>query len=57
MIERLKDAVQRKNSGETCNNCGEPIWAIGTAIAYQGCFACITGSAKSKDDYEIDEAF
>lgn len=55
VIERLKNAVQRKKSGETCSNCGEIIWAIGTAVAYQGCFTCITGSTNSEDDYEIDE--
>ena len=54
LVERLKDAVKRKRSGAKCQICGEPIWAIGSAIAFEGCFTCITGEADDSEDYEID---
>ena len=53
--ERLKQAVKDKKSGATCHNCGQEIWAIGSAIVFQGCFTCLTGDADSSEDYEIDE--
>jgi len=34
---------------------GEPIWAIGSAVAGHACFTCITGEAHPSGDYEIDE--
>lgn len=53
--EDLKEAVKDKKKGETCFNCGQEIWAIGSAVAYHGCFTCLTGEADSSEDYEIDE--
>ncbi|WP_085505215.1 hypothetical protein [Thalassobacillus devorans] len=53
--KRLKEAVNNKKNGASCFNCGQEIWAIGSAIAYQGCFSCITGEADGSEDYEIDE--
>ena len=53
---KLKDAVKRKNRGEGCMVCGQPIWAIGTAITGSAmCFSCTTGEADSSGDYEIDQ--
>ncbi|WP_237049359.1 hypothetical protein [Lentibacillus amyloliquefaciens] len=51
----LKQAVKDKKNGETCFNCGQEIWAIGSAVAYQSCFSCLTGEADSSEDYEINE--
>jgi len=52
----LEGAVEAKNHGTTCDNCGNPIWAIGTAgVGWNGCFPCITGEADSSEDYEIDQ--
>lgn len=51
----LKQAVRDKKNGETCFNCGQEIWAIGSAIVYQGCYSCITGEADSSADYEIND--
>ncbi|WP_130859458.1 hypothetical protein [Gracilibacillus phocaeensis] len=51
----LKQAVQDKKNGEKCRRCGQEIWAIGSAVAYQSCFACLTGEADSSEDYEIKE--
>ncbi len=51
----LKQAVKAKKDGATCANCGQEIWALGSAVAFQGCFSCITGEADSSVDYEIDE--
>jgi len=55
IICRLKEAVKDKKAGVKCQNCGEPIWAIGSAIVHYGCFTCLTGEADHSDDYEIDE--
>ena len=52
---RLRDAVEAKRAGERCE-CGEPIWAIGSAVSGYACFTCITGDADASEDYEIDEA-
>lgn len=53
---RLSDTVQRKKNGARCWQCGQPIWAIGTAlVGHDACFACITGEADHLDGYEIDE--
>jgi hypothetical protein len=53
--QRLKEAVEAKRAGELCD-CGNPIWAIGSAAAHYACFTCITGEADCSDDYEIIEA-
>ena len=52
---RLRDAVDAKRAGQRCD-CGEPIWAIGSAVSHYACFTCITGEANASEDYEIDEA-
>ncbi len=51
----LKYAVSLKMEGVKCTGyCGNPIWAIGTALAGSPmCFSCITGEALPDDDYEI----
>jgi hypothetical protein len=47
--------VKSKKEGAVCHQCGQPIWAIGTAVVgWNGCFTCITGEADPSDDYEID---
>ena len=51
----LKSALQAHKSGEKCD-CGNPIWVIGSALAGNACFTCITGEASPDSDYEIDEA-
>lgn len=51
---RLRECVSAALRGERCQ-CGEPIWAIGSAVAGHACFTCITGEATPSDDYEIDE--
>lgn len=53
--QRLIEAVNDKKNVVSCFNCGQEIWAIGSAVAYQGCFTCITGEADASEDYEIDE--
>lgn len=50
----LKEAVEAKRKGMTCF-CGQPIWAIGYAIAgADQCFTCTTGESDNSEDYEID---
>ena len=51
---RLRECVTAVLRGERCQ-CGEPIWAIGSAVAGHACFTCITGEAAPSADYEIDE--
>lgn len=53
--ERLREAVEAKRSGRLCD-CGNPIWAIGSAVAGYMCFSCTTGEAEPSGDFEIDEA-
>jgi predicted transcriptional regulator len=56
VILSLKEAVRHKKAGGKCIICGNPIWAIGSAIVGTDmCFTCITGEADQKEDYEIDE--
>ena len=51
----LIETVQAKKDGAKCNQCGQPIWAIGSAvIGWNGCFTCVTGETDSSEDYEID---
>ena len=51
----LTDVVDAKMNGAVCNQCGQPIWAIGTAVVgWDGCFTCITGEADNSEDLEID---
>ena len=52
---RLRAAVDAVRAGETCD-CGNAIWAIGSAVSHYACFTCITGEADASEDYEIDEA-
>ena len=50
----LKKALDRKKAGAVCVNCGEPIWAIGSAIVgFDGCFTCIAGESDHSQDYEV----
>lgn len=56
VIINLKSAVAAKHEGACCSQCGQPIWAIGTAIAgWNACFTCLTGEADDSEDYEIEQ--
>ena len=58
VIKNLKSASNRKENGATCVVCGQPIWAIGSAITGTDmCFSCTTGESDSSDDYEIDKVY
>jgi hypothetical protein len=50
----LREAVKAKKDGKKCD-CGNEIWAIGSAAVYHACFTCLTGEADSSEDYEINE--
>ena len=52
----LKETLVDYKNGVKCQNCGNPIWVIGSALAGPMCFTCITGEAFPEDEYEIDEA-
>lgn len=49
ILQRLLEA---KLAGALCQ-CGEPIWAIGSAQVGLSCFTCITGETVPDHDYEI----
>jgi len=51
----LQRALQDHKAGVKCR-CGNPIWVIGSAVAGNACFTCITGEAAPHSDFEIDEA-
>lgn len=51
----LQRALQDHKAGVKCQ-CGNPIWVVGSAIAGNACFTCITGEASPDSDFEIDEA-
>ena len=51
----LQLALSDHKRGVKCQ-CGNPLWVVGSAVAGNGCFTCITGQAAPDDDYEIDEA-
>jgi len=53
--ERLRHAVESKRAGQRCD-CGEPIWAIGSAETGYSCFTCTTGESDPSEDFEIDMA-
>lgn len=51
----LIETVKAKKDGATCNQCGNPIWAIGSAVVgWNGCFTCISGETDNSEDYEIN---
>ena len=51
----LNEIAKAKKDGAVCNQCKQPIWAIGSAIVdWNGCFTCISGEADNSDDYEIE---
>ena len=55
LTQQVREAVDAKRNGACCIQCGQPIWAVGSAIVeWNGCFTCITGEADASDDYEID---
>ena len=56
IVIALNEALEAYKRGAKCSNCGNPIWVIGSALAGNMCFTCITGEAIPEDDYEIDEA-
>lgn len=51
----IKEALQDYKCGVQCD-CGNSIWVVGSAVAGNGCFTCITGESFPDDDYEIDQA-
>jgi len=55
IISLLTSALNSHKRGDRCD-CGNPIWVIGSALAGNACFTCITGDSLPDDDYELDEA-
>jgi len=51
----LERVLRDHKAGVRCR-CGNPLWVIGSAVAGNACFTCITGEARPYSDFEIDEA-
>lgn len=52
--EAYQAALDRKLAGAKCEVCGQPIWAVGSAVCgWDGCFTCITGESDCSDAYEL----
>ena len=51
----LQRALRDHQSGVKCH-CGNPIWVIGSAVAGNACFTCITGKSCPDSDFELAEA-
>jgi hypothetical protein len=49
---QLRSALAAAAAGVRCP-CGEPIWALGSALAGNRCFTCVTGEAFPTDDFEL----
>jgi hypothetical protein len=56
IMQALKASLADYKNGVKCQNCGNPISVIGSALDGLMCFTCITGEAIPEDEYEIDEA-
>ena len=52
LSKALREMLQAQAAGERCQ-CGEPIWAIGSAQVGFACFTCITGEAMPDNDFEV----
>lgn len=53
--DNLLKALKDFKSGNKCG-CGNDIWVIGSSVAGNGCFTCITGGTDSSEDFEIENA-
>jgi hypothetical protein len=51
----IDSALNDYKNGVKCD-CGNSIWVIGSAVAGNACFTCITHESTPDKDYEIDEA-
>ena len=51
----IDEALRNYKNGVQCQ-CGNSIWVIGSAVAGNSCFTCITGQSIPDKDYEIKEA-
>lgn len=56
LIEALKKTLNAKKNGAKCCQCGQPIWAAGSAVTgINMCFNCTTLEADDSQDYEVVE--
>ncbi len=53
--KRLKKALDDYYNEKLCS-CGNDIWVVGSAMAGNGCYRCITGEKECNGDYEIESA-
>ena len=55
LVKALEESLKAKQNGEKCIQCGNPIWAAGSAVTgINMCFTCMTGKEDDSEDYEID---
>lgn len=55
LIESLKATLEAKRNGAKCCQCGNPIWAVGSAVTGTNmCFTCTTMESDDSEDYEVE---
>ena len=51
----LDQMIAAKRAGQTCEECGQPMWVAGSAIAgYPSCFPCMSGESDCSKDVEVE---
>lgn len=56
LVKALKKSLAAKKNGAKCFQCGNPIWAAGSAVVGMNmCFTCLTLEADDSEDYEVEE--
>ena len=54
VLANVQRALRAYHGGVRCL-CGNPIWVVGSAMAGNACFTCITGETDPSGDFEIDQ--
>jgi RNA polymerase-binding transcription factor DksA len=56
LVKALKETLRAKKNGAKCCQCGQPIWAAGSAVTgVNMCFTCTTLESDDSEDYEVFE--
>ena len=56
LVQALRETLAAKNNRAKCSQCGQPIWAAGSAVMGMNmCFTRATLEADDSEDYEVVE--
>lgn len=54
LVQALRETLAAKSNGAKCSQCGQPIWAAGSAVMGMNmCFICATLESDDSEDYEV----